>query len=708
MEARCELERPEEAYRGHPAVSRSCPVPPNEDARLAALRSYAVLDTEPEPAFDDLTRLAALFTSTPIALISLVDEHRLWFKARQGLDVHEVPRVGSLCSYAVLQSADPQPLIVPDALADPRFAHTPLVQAAPYVRFYAGAPLVLPGNLVLGMLCVIDQKPRELQPAQVQALVMLARQVVDQLEHRLAARRHALLNQELERAHAAMAESREQLAAFIQAEPECVKIVGADGTLLQINPAGLEMIEAESSEQVLGASVFPIIAPEYREAFEQFHQLICAGERGFLTFEIVGLKGTRRCMETHASPLRYGPSGEIAHLAVTRDVTVMKRARQAELREIEERRSAEHALRRSNERYQAVLRATQDVVWDWDWQRETIIWSERLEPMLGHSLPGLLAKPAWKEEQIHPGDRERVGASLREALARRAALWAEEYRFRRGDGTYAQVLDRAAVSYDSTGRPTRLVGAISDVTRQRELQAQLSLAERMATVGTLAAGVAHEINNPLSYVLSNLRFSLDTLAPLTTTGESEDLSEVHGALQDAVEGAQRMQVIVSELKTFSRGDEENICPVDVHKPLESALRMAANDIHRRARLRRDHANLPLARANESRLAQVFLNLLVNAVQALPDRAPEQNEIRVVTRKLGDAQVMIEFSDTGVGIPPHLRARIFEPFFTTKPVGEGTGLGLSVCHRLITQMKGSIEVDSEPGQGATFRVILPVA
>ncbi len=679
----------------------------DESARLEALRQYGILDTVPEPAFDDLARLAAQLIGTPVALISLVDEHRVWHKARVGIDVTETPRAEAFCSTAIFQSTEPTLMIVPDACRDPRFANNPLVKNDPHIRFYAGATLVSPQRHVLGTLCVIDHQPRALRPEQEQGLLMLARQVVGQLELRQALRRQSALMQEREQAHAALVKTREHLAAVIEAEPECVSIIRADGTLLDMNPAGLEMFEIDRLERVLGASVFSVVAPEFRDAFIAFHRRVCAGERGRMTFDVVGLRGTRRTIETHAAPLHHGPSGTLAHLAISRDVTTMKRGRELELHEMAERRAAEEALRRSNERYQAVLRATQDVVWDWDWTRGVMTWSERLEAMLGHAPSSRHAEPAWKEAQLHPADRERVGQSLHAALGRRADSWSEEYQFRRGDGSYAHVLDRAALSYDAEGLPTRLVGAISDLTEQRELQAQLSLAERMATVGTLAAGVAHEINNPLSYVIGNLKYALESLEahPLAQDAEGQ---EVRHALQEAEEGAQRVRVIVRELKTFSRGDEESVGPLDVHKPLESALMMAANEINHNARLVRDYARLPQVLANEARLAQVFLNLLVNAVQAMPSDTTHRNELRVVTRARGSGQVVVEISDTGAGIPPHLRARIFEPFFTTKPIGEGTGLGLSVCHRIITQLRGAIEVDSEPGQGSTFRILLPVA
>jgi GAF domain-containing protein len=158
-------------------------LPANEQARLCALRAYGVLDTAPEPAFDDLVSLAAQICGTPLSFISLLDESRQWFKAKLGLEVCETSRADSFCSHAILQPD--YVLVVPDASKDPRFSNNPLVTGSPWIRFYAGAPLVTPAGHAIGTLSVVDYKPHELNQPQQRALVMLARQTVDQFELRL-------------------------------------------------------------------------------------------------------------------------------------------------------------------------------------------------------------------------------------------------------------------------------------------------------------------------------------------------------------------------------------------------------------------------------------------------------------------------------------------------------------------------------------------
>ncbi|MBZ4419866.1 ATP-binding protein [Myxococcus sp. RHSTA-1-4] len=259
---------------------------------------------------------------------------------------------------------------------------------------------------------------------------------------------------------------------------------------------------------------------------------------------------------------------------------------------------------------------------------------------------------------------------------------------------------------DQPGR--KLLGGVAlDITDRKAMQAQLVVSDRLAAVGTLAAGVAHEINNPLAFVLSNLSFlsgELQGVARELPPGRTAEMEEV---LREASDGAHRVRQIVRDLRTFSRGDDEVATSVNIQAVLESAITMARGELKMRAQIVREYREVPLVEGNEGRFGQVFLNLLINAAQAIPPGKPEQHEVRLVLRHSGE-RVIVEVHDTGSGMPPEVRARIFDPFFTTKPVGEGTGLGLSICHGIVTGFGGEITVESEEGRGSTFRVSLPVA
>jgi signal transduction histidine kinase len=251
---------------------------------------------------------------------------------------------------------------------------------------------------------------------------------------------------------------------------------------------------------------------------------------------------------------------------------------------------------------------------------------------------------------------------------------------------------------------TRLADSLQQL---QATQAKLLFADRLASMGQLAAGVGHEINNPLTYVLTNLNFVREELRHPGPSSEQER-QQLLEAVEEAREGAERVRVIVQDLKTLSRPDDESSVPVDVPTVVRSAAKMASHEIHLRARLVEDCQDVPPVQGNPARLVQVLLNLLINAAHAIPEGQVAENEIRVVARPRDDGHVIIEVSDTGSGIPAEHLERIFDPFFTTKPVGKGTGLGLSVCHTIITALGGSIHVESQPGQGSTFRITLPVA
>jgi PAS domain S-box-containing protein len=244
---------------------------------------------------------------------------------------------------------------------------------------------------------------------------------------------------------------------------------------------------------------------------------------------------------------------------------------------------------------------------------------------------------------------------------------------------------------------------------QERLQQQLMLADRMASLGTLVAGVAHEINNPLSYLMANLELICDELRGLDAgplSGRATAWSEMAEA---AREGAGRIGRVVRGLKSFSRSEEkERLVLLDVHTVLELASDMISSEIKQRARLVKDYGVMPLVHADESRLGQVFVNLLVNAAQAISASHTNADEIRIVTSTDPTGQAVIEIVDTGPGVPLEVIDRIFDPFFTTKPVGIGTGLGLAIAHGIVTKMAGQITVRNRPERGAVFRVTLPGA
>lgn len=427
-------------------------LPVNEGKRLQTLHAYQILDSIPDAQYQDIVELAAAICGTPIALISLVDEHRQWFKAKVGIDAQETSRDVAFCAHALLNPHEL--MLVPDATVDPRFANNPLVTGPMQVRFYAGVPLCTEQGLPLGTLCVIDHIPRELTPAQTTALSSLSRQVMSLLE-------------------------------------------------------------------------------------------------------------------------------------------------------------------------------------------------------LRHKV-----------------------AQLEQA------------------------------------------------------QALLQQAEKMASIGQLAAGVAHEINNPVGFVSANMATLnnyactlIETLDGYDTLLRDEQISDtvrqkfnklrdcrelaylktdIFNLVKESMEGLNRVRDIVQALKDFSHVGQLDWQFADLHTGIDTTLKIVGNEIRHKAQVVRQYGALPLVRCLPSQLNQVFMNLLVNAAQAI-----SKDGVITIRTTQDNHWVKIEIIDNGAGIAPPNLERIFDPFFTTKPVGLGTGLGLSVSNSIVRKHGGEIMVDSTLGVGTTFTIKLPL-
>jgi two-component system, cell cycle sensor histidine kinase and response regulator CckA len=314
-------------------------------------------------------------------------------------------------------------------------------------------------------------------------------------------------------------------------------------------------------------------------------------------------------------------------------------------------------------------------------------------------------------EIVHPEDRPHLHGLISEPEALLLNGEARELRCRGARGEYVLLEMRPAALSEFEGAPALLISA-RDITEKKKLQARLAVTERLLAVGTLAAGVAHEINNPLSAALSNLEWVAGQLSKLTAPSSpilpaqlASGLTQLVGPIGDTLEACGRVKRIVQDLKLLSRAHEERLGPVEITEVIDSAVRMAWNELRHRARLVREYGDLPLVHGSEARLAQVFLNLLINATQAMPEGDAHRHEIHIAARAQGPDRVVVEIRDTGSGIPEEILGRIFDPFFTTKPPGIGTGLGLSICQRIISGMGGQIEVESRVGAGSMFRVTL---
>ena len=678
-------------------------------ARRATER-YAILDTPPEAAFDRLTHMAARIFGVPMAVVSIAHGDREFFKARRGIDVTEIARDQSFCAHLLGRG---EVMVVVDAQKDPRFAGKALVTGPTGIRFYAGAPLTTGDGFNIGSISIADTVPRDLSPADRRLLADLAAIAMDELELRHHGTREAAeLSERYRLASRATSDAiwDWDLVTNGLVWNDAVEVLFGYGKD-ELGPTAqwwIDRVHTEDADRVK-RSIFAVIDGGGRGWKDEYRFRRADGswaevlDRGFVMRDPDG------------KPVRM--------VGAMTDVSERKRADRAQgavLRIAQAAATAGtlHDLLRSVHQiiaelmpaknfYIALLRPDTQII-DFPYfvdQRDgdqtprnigrgvTAYVLRTGEPLLlnGEEQFEVLVRRG-EVERIGPASISWVGVPLKRQDRTVGVLVAQSYT----EGLYYGEREKELLQFVST--------QVAHAIERKQIEAQLMAADRMVSVGTLAAGVAHEINNPLAYVIANLAFAIESLHAVQEVKARETVD----ALREAQQGAERVRHIVRDLKAFSRTDDAPAGPVDVHQVVDASINLAWNEIRHRARLVKDYQlDLPRALGSEARLGQIFLNLIVNAAQAIPEGDAERNEIRISTSTAG-GNLTIAVKDTGSGIQPENLPRLFDPFFTTKPMGVGTGLGLFICQGIVRSLGGDLTVTSAVGKGSTFSVILPVA
>jgi PAS domain S-box-containing protein len=382
--------------------------------------------------------------------------------------------------------------------------------------------------------------------------------------------------------------------------------------------------------------------------------------------------------------------------------------------DITDRKKAEEALQVSEARFRALADEAPIGVYQTDVEGRNVYLNRAGEAILGLSKEE--ASGAGWNASIHPEDRDRVVREYTEAIAA-GRVFESEYRFKRRDGSVVVARGYATSLRSQAGTVTGYIGVVMDITALKGLETQLALTSRLAALGTLVAGVAHEVNNPLAAALSGQDLALGTVrelrdrlrggGPLDREAEVHQLDEVVEELGEAREAGRRIERIVKDLKVFGRPNHkdarERIRLIDV---VDLAMRWLPAAISQTAIVTAEDGGAPDVVATAGQITQVVVNLVTNAAKATPEGARGAIVIRIGPGTPGMAR--LEVIDHGSGIEPAVLPHIFDPYFTTSDVGKGTGLGLSICHSIVTAHGGTLGVESEVGKGSTFRVELPAA
>lgn len=501
------------------------------------------------------------------------------------------------------------------------------------------------------------------------------------------------------RAEEALQRRTEHLNVLIDAVPGCVKLVSAEGLLLDMNRNGLEMIDAQDLRSLQGKPVFDLVAPEHQERFRAFHRNVCAGERGVLQFEMVTLRGRRRWIESHATPLRLEDEEQPGMLSITHDITL--------------RRLSEEALRTSQERMRLALRAAGVGIWESDACGELTQWSVNVIPSLGDPEAQAASQRDRFLSLVHPEDRPALEAALT-AAGKSGREFNLEYRIRHPGGSWRWIATAGALLPGLEGESGRIVGLDVDITPRKQAEAelhqareQLLQAQKLEAIGRLAGGVAHDFNNLLAVINGYSELCLD---------RHELDSSLRKALQEINKAGERAAALTSQLLAFSRRSVLQPERVDVREVILGMTEMLAGLLGPEIEL--DTSGCLDAGAvwiDRKQLEQTLVTLAVNGRGAMPAggalriacgpaRRPPDHLRRRAAATSNWVELTVE--DTGAGIEPGALERIWEPFFT--PGGEpGAGLGLAAVYGVVHQAGGEIEVESTPGSGARFRVFLPV-
>lgn len=751
-----------------------------EEARLAALRGYDILDTPADGAFDRIAALAARLLRVPIAIVSLVDNDRIWFKAKHGIEVDQIDREPGLCASAILSD---EVYVLADALSDPRSLANPLVAGDFGLRFYAAAPLKTPEGHRLGTLCVIDQEPREIGADETAVLEELAALVMDHMQLRLQARQIAEEARELAELGSVqrerVVEAERRLAAVLDNASVAIFVMDDRQQCSYMNAAaerltGYRMVETQGRplHDVIhhthpDGSPFPLEDCPIDRAFPERRNM--TGEEVF-----VHKDGHFYPVAYTASPIQDETSRTIGTIIEVRDISSEKAAEEALRATVADLATERQALEILNSTaakvaaeldLASVVQTVTDAGVELTGARFGAFFytntNEAGENFLlyalsgaersqfdgfGHPRPTPVFAPTFRGEGVVRSDDitidQRYGRNAPNNGMPKGHLPVRSYlavpvTSRSGEvigglffghpdpgvfdepserlmvglaGQAAIAIDNARL-YDNVQRANlTLEQRVAERTKELETAHEaLRQAQKMEAVGQLTGGIAHDFNN----LLAGISGGLELIERRISQGRTEGIDRF---ISGAQHSAQRAAALTQRLLAFSRRQTLDPKPTDANRLVMGMEDLITRTVGPPIKVEVvGAAGLWTTMVDQAQLESALLNLAINARDAMPeggrliietankwldDRAAKERDLPT------GQYISICVTDTGTGIPKDVADRIFDPFFTTKPIGQGTGLGLSMIHGFVRQSGGQIRVYSEVGQGTTMCLYLP--
>ncbi|MBX3345547.1 MAG: PAS domain S-box protein, partial [Nitrospira sp.] len=475
-------------------------------------------------------------------------------------------------------------------------------------------------------------------------------------------------------------QSEERYRRLLAVLPDAI-LVNRGGRIVFINEQGLQLFGASRPEDMLGRSLYELVHADFHDLVRERirHLLDCGSTVPEVEEKAVRLDGA--IVDVAVRAARFQDESGVGILVVLRDLSM--------------RKVSEQRLRDSEERLQSLLGSMEDVIWSSSLDLSTLFYvSPSVMEIYGRPSEAFLARPLLWLEVIHPDDRA-IAEEARQALSTMGEFDVE-YRIVRLDGDLRWLHDRGRVIEDEAGHPLRIDGIASDITERKRLQAQLRRTERVAELGTVASGMAHEIGTPMNVILGRAEYLM----------ERTKEEPVRKGLQTIISQVERITRVMNQLLAFARRRPVEHRALDLRQIIEDNLEIFQE--------RLSHSNVtvdtsfaegcPFVRADADQMSQVLINLIMNAIHAMPGGGVLKVALAPATDR---GMVMLVVGDTGHGMPKDIIAKIFDPFYTTKEFGKGTGLGLTVVKGIIEEHAGTIQVESEPGVGTVFTICLPV-